>query len=179
MSNGTYHIRCKAPLTACLRHAEGLCPGVSYDVLAARDRRTYTGVEPAVVEHRSSEAVVECGSRGASLFSEPDLAKQVEASRERGEEDATHAGQSEADTRPESTKPPLACTPGLSQACVGIGGCHGGQACLEDGSGFGPCQCAPTARPAGDEATPGAGNPVKQTPNEDRHGAAAQSPENP
>jgi hypothetical protein len=34
-----------------------------------------------------------------------------------------------------------ACVKGVTQACVGPGGCSGGQACLPDGSGFGPCDC--------------------------------------
>ena len=35
----------------------------------------------------------------------------------------------------------MACVPGASQACVGVGGCAGGQVCLADGSGFGACEC--------------------------------------
>jgi hypothetical protein len=34
-----------------------------------------------------------------------------------------------------------ACAPGATQVCVGPGGCRGGQSCLGDGSGFGPCDC--------------------------------------
>ncbi|GMV19617.1 MAG: hypothetical protein AMXMBFR56_78410 [Polyangiaceae bacterium] len=34
-----------------------------------------------------------------------------------------------------------ACTPGMSQACVGPGACKGGQACKADGSAYGPCDC--------------------------------------
>ncbi len=33
------------------------------------------------------------------------------------------------------------CTKGATQACVGPGACQGGQVCLSDGSGFGPCDC--------------------------------------
>jgi hypothetical protein len=39
------------------------------------------------------------------------------------------------------------CTPGASQACVGPGGCQGGQACLVDGAAFGPCDCGGAAAP--------------------------------
>jgi hypothetical protein len=39
--------------------------------------------------------------------------------------------------------PPRACIPGATQACVGLGACAGGQACLPDGAGFGPCDCGP------------------------------------
>jgi hypothetical protein len=41
-----------------------------------------------------------------------------------------------------------ACVKGITQACVGPGGCRGGQACLADGSGFSPCDCGGgTAKP--------------------------------
>ena len=35
------------------------------------------------------------------------------------------------------------CMPGRSVACVGVGGCSGGQACKEEGSGYGACECSP------------------------------------
>lgn len=38
-----------------------------------------------------------------------------------------------------------ACVAGSTQACVGPGGCAGGQACLPDGSGFGECDCGADA----------------------------------
>lgn len=34
------------------------------------------------------------------------------------------------------------CNPGESQACVGPGGCSGGQRCNDDGSAFEACLCA-------------------------------------
>src|SRR5690606_16269302 len=33
------------------------------------------------------------------------------------------------------------CSPGDTQACLGLGGCQGTQACQADGSGFGECAC--------------------------------------
>jgi hypothetical protein len=36
------------------------------------------------------------------------------------------------------------CAPGRSVACVGVGGCIGGQVCASDGSSFGPCLCQET-----------------------------------
>ena len=35
-----------------------------------------------------------------------------------------------------------ACTPGKSEACIGVGGCAGGQVCDPSGEGFGACVCA-------------------------------------
>lgn len=34
-----------------------------------------------------------------------------------------------------------ACTPGISVACVGPGGCSGAQVCKDDGTGYGRCDC--------------------------------------
>lgn len=45
-----------------------------------------------------------------------------------------------------------ACTPGESVACVGAGGCSGGQACPPDGTGFGPCDCGSEDAGAADDA---------------------------
>ena len=172
LGNGRHHITCKSPLTVCLRRAEALCPDVSYDVLGARDRRRYTGVYPVESEHRSSEAVIACGSRGAPLAKEQDLVEQVLPRKNEKQAEQKHE-ESAAQKRKESAAPPpsrLACTPGASQACVGIGGCSGGQACLEDGSGYAPCQCAPEASdpPASSEspshASPDAGPPQATQP---------------
>lgn len=33
------------------------------------------------------------------------------------------------------------CTPGATIACVGPAGCSGGQACKQDGTGYGLCDC--------------------------------------
>lgn len=170
LGDRTYRIRCKAPLAACLKKAEELCPEVSYDVLKARDRRTYTGVEPAVIQHRSSEAIVECGSRGIPMFDEPDLAEEVQTSPEGKAKD-------EAKPTPTPEEPRLACTPGVSEACVGIGGCQGGQACREDGSGFGPCLCAPpSAAPAPSDEAPAEQGADRQGPETNGQPPAAVAP---
>jgi hypothetical protein len=50
----------------------------------------------------------------------------------------------------------MTCTPGQSIACVGSGGCSGGQACTSDGSGYGACECA--AGSDGGDASTGTGS---------------------
>lgn len=44
----------------------------------------------------------------------------------------------EPDPEPKAER---ACVPGATQACVGPGGCSGGQFCLDDGSRFSRCDC--------------------------------------
>jgi len=39
-----------------------------------------------------------------------------------------------------------ACVPGATQACVGPGGCQGGQVCADDGSKFLACDCGAAER---------------------------------
>lgn len=41
--------------------------------------------------------------------------------------------------------PRSACVPGATQPCTGPGGCKGGQACKQDGSGFEACDCGQAA----------------------------------
>lgn len=54
---------------------------------------------------------------------------------------------------------PQECVPGATGPCVGPGGCIGAQACLEDGTGFGVCDCGgslvgpDSGVPGGDAAT--------------------------
>jgi hypothetical protein len=43
-----------------------------------------------------------------------------------------------------SSEPASVCAAGRSVACVGVGGCNGGQVCASDGASFGPCVCQET-----------------------------------
>jgi hypothetical protein len=60
---------------------------------------------------------------------------------------------------PSSTPPEQVCTPGRSEACVGAGGCAGGQRCNADGSGFEDCLCASPDAGAAPDAGPGDAGP--------------------
>ena len=51
------------------------------------------------------------------------------------------------------------CTPGASNACVGPGGCAGGQACNAQGTGYEPCDCS-----GGPPADGGASSSDSSTP---------------
>jgi hypothetical protein len=98
--------------------------------------------------------IVWCRRRGASLDSEPSLL-----------ESAPPTAKTESSTPAKTTEPSVLCAPGSTQACVGVGACQGGQACLSDGSGFGPCECAPSHKPSTPtlETSPEAG-PAPTTP---------------
>ena len=52
------------------------------------------------------------------------------------------------------------CVPGVTQRCYGPGACAGAQACLPDGSGFGPCDCGSKV-PDANGSSAGASPPPK------------------
>jgi hypothetical protein len=126
--DGGYRLSCVGPLTECLERADKLCKDEGYSVMG-QDTHEMLGHEQgqSQVEVRKSEATVYCGkpkSGQERSFVETKRDKLVSAT-----------------PAPEKA-PPLACVPGSTQACVGPGGCKGGQACASDGSRFETCDCS-------------------------------------
>jgi hypothetical protein len=135
--DGVYHLKCATTLQVCLNQAEVLCNHERYAVLRAFDLHDYAGDLTQPTETRQSEAFVRCGARGT--WGEENKALM-----------ASPLGPSAGAPAPSA---PLAvsaaglCTPGASQACVGVAGCKGGQVCAADGKAFGPCDCGPAPAP--------------------------------
>jgi hypothetical protein len=126
--DGAYRLECKLPLPECLSHVDDICRGSPYDVVSAHDHRRPVDIAVGNVQSQSwaSDAVVRCTTTPALFnFSAPP-----------------------PPAPPPPPKPAPSCVPGATQACVGPGACTGGQACLPDGSGFGPCNCGAAAAPA-------------------------------
>lgn len=137
-----HFLSCPGPLSGCLARVPEVCQDRSYDVVRARDRRYYSGGPPVQSERRSSEAIIQCRGRGTPVGGEQSLL----------DDDATEPTlESDAESRSR-----LLCTPGATQACVGVGGCKGGQGCLADGSGFAACECAPAPRAPSPSQAPAA-----------------------
>ncbi len=57
-----------------------------------------------------------------------------------------------------STSGGTGCLPGASVACVGVGGCQGGQICNPDGRSLGACQCQATSSSATGGSSGGSGS---------------------
>jgi hypothetical protein len=148
LPDGTRELTCRHTLPQCLSHVDDVCKGNSYEVLYATDtQKIYGSPSSNEVESRTSQAVVHC------------LGPHQKAMGEQ-----TAAAGSAASAPPEGPAPvtalvapagPRVCVPGATQACVGIAGCTGGQACLHDGSGFGECDCG-MSRMAPESVTPSA-----------------------
>lgn len=145
LADGGYSLSCRGPLADCLRHAERLCRDQGYAVTEARDVREILGHEQGQsrVLIERSDATIYCGD-----------AKPREAIRlSRETAPPTTATTTPSAPTPSAAPPPRACVPGVTQACVGPGGCTGGQACADDGTRFEPCNCG-AAAPGSSPTTP-------------------------
>jgi len=154
LPDGTTVLECELSLRTCLAEAERVCRGESYTVLAANHVVRHYGADTgdSKVVLQSSSARVRCLSRGAEPPSVTEdrrakLGQGAKASALPAPRPKT-APALQAQPKPvprtaESSAPAksVLCVPGASQACVGPGGCQGGQVCLADGSGLGACDC--------------------------------------
>ncbi|HEY2406236.1 MAG TPA: hypothetical protein VGI10_09545 [Polyangiaceae bacterium] len=140
LSDGSWRLHCGASLTYCADKAEALCKGRGLTLLSGRsEHKLYGHADGASqVEAHSSDLVIKCVERKG------------------GEPDALAEAPVLVPVAPSSER---ACTPGTTQRCVGVGACAGGQACLADGSAFGPCDCG-APPPAASVAPP----PVSPAP---------------
>jgi hypothetical protein len=146
--DGSWHLECGNSLDLCVQKANDLCDNRGYVVLSGLNKRQLYGAElgQSQVEVRDAELNVACADRRGELPKVLISNTTIPLPPRTPEPapDSTPAAASKAVT--------TACTPGATQRCVGAGACAGGQACLADGSRFGPCDCGSAAH--GTPATP-------------------------
>ncbi len=163
--DGSYVIKC-AQKKSCESRAERLCGSEGYRLIGGRHDQKLYGTPGNQVVVGKDELYVRCNSDRA--VDEPDVDQgswKLPHRKDRGEpaKKAAPAGsvalpspaatteQSEpaaASTAASAGAVTAICRPGETQRCVGPAACAGGQACLSDGSAFGPCDCG-TATPTG------------------------------
>jgi hypothetical protein len=140
-----YRIVCRDSTRQCERLAREHCEG-EYTVLNREMTRpeqqevdesdlSSTGPSEGFVGWRS-EMVVKCGRELPEL-------RLVRPEQEEGSSVASAARTASAPSRANARE--RWCIPGATQACLGPGACSGAQACLRDGSGYGPCDCGTTS----------------------------------
>jgi hypothetical protein len=119
IDDGTFELRCRSTLWECLAHFDDLCRESAYQLLSAHDDRRPVDVLVGSYQRqaRTSDARLRCGRPATPP----------------------------ADASARTPATARACVPGATQACVGPAACAGGQSCLSDGSGFGACDCGPSA----------------------------------
>lgn len=143
-----YELSCRAPLTRCLREFGQRCAAHGYNVLVAGERISRTGpVQPVAATNVESYALVRC--RNSEPLIGPAEPWPPEAE---GTDESLHP------------MPPARCFPGATQACIGPGGCRGGQTCAEDGLSFGVCRCISEPPPPASEGGGSAPGPDNIAP---------------
>jgi hypothetical protein len=139
LADGSYRLTCSSTLAQCLHRAKKYCGDQELHVIQKSDDVVY-GVEGHQIGAEGAEVHFRCSKP------EPEQTWKLPPRRELP--DAKKSAE---------PAPHRLCVPGQTQRCVGAGACEGGQACLPDGSGFGPCDCGPSAPDAG-MAAGGAGS---------------------
>jgi hypothetical protein len=130
LPDGSYRFSCRGPLTDCLKRADKVCRELGYTVTSARDARELLGHEQgqSQIEVRRSEATIHCGTTSPPSSAPPQESAPVPVPKV-------------APAAP--PEPARVCIPGSTQACVGPGGCSGGQICSAAGTHFEACDCGP------------------------------------
>jgi hypothetical protein len=116
LPDGSWQMTCRAPMDECIRELENTCRSKRYRILGATSELKLRDAPPYEKEYRTSKLSFICSSDN-----EVPPAPAANSLPEAGDGRTCGAG----DTR----------------ACVGPGGCAGGQTCRPDGVGFGTCDC--------------------------------------
>jgi hypothetical protein len=132
-ATGGYRLQCASTVAQCLERAKKWCGKDRLRVEQKTDDVVYgvpghkTGAQGAIIMFR-------CGG------DEPQWKLPARTERPASDEEAAPAPSA---PKLQPAAPQRACVPGITQRCIGPGACAGGQACLPDGTGFGPCDCGP------------------------------------
>lgn len=90
------------------------------------------------------------GPREQEVWSTPPDAPSAAPASAPAQAESSSAPPAELEPSSEPAPAERICSPGVTQECVGPGGCRGGQACLPDGMLWSPCDCG-TGSEAGGE----------------------------
>lgn len=128
LPDGSYSIQCNSQ-KACLDRAERQCGPTGYNILSGEHSQKVFGVNGNEKQIGQDALHFRCK---ASPWA--DLAGSNSS--------PTDLGQVDGGVKPREVVPPsTVCRPGETQKCVGPAACAGGQSCVDDGSGYGPCDC--------------------------------------
>jgi hypothetical protein len=130
LQDGSVAYTCQLPMDECVRRVQTECTQQRFRILEGISTTRVRGATPFENVYYTSQLRMVCTDDGAKpLFGD-------------------------AKRTPPSAASAMACTRGATRECVGVGACKGGQACLPDGSAFGPCECGPAIPPPAPAAGP-------------------------
>jgi hypothetical protein len=127
LADGSYTFKCELAMDACIRRAQEQCQHQRFRILEGTSETRLRDAPPFERAYHTSRLHLMCTDDGATVELMAD---------------------SENSSKP---RPAAGCEAGETRACVGPGGCKGGQACLPDGSRFGSCDCGSPTPPAAPE----------------------------
>lgn len=144
LPDGTFLVECDVQ-TACFNRAERQCGSSGYIIVGGQSSRKVYGAPGNEKAVGKDQMRIRCKTlsdlAGLAPASSSANAAPLDASAPAAPAPANHS----------------VCRPGETQKCVGPAACEGGQACVADGSGFGPCDCgSPSAKRPLDRSEPGA-----------------------
>jgi hypothetical protein len=127
--DGSYAIECSSR-KACLDHAERICGESGYTIVGGRHDQKLYGVPGNQKVVGKDELYIRCNTDKIVDAPDPAVGSWKLERRDAG-----------ASQGPSPNPKNTVCRPGETIRCVGAGACEGGQACTEDGTKFGPCDC--------------------------------------
>ena len=141
LPDGTLRLECAGAVSSCIRRAQSFCGDNPLEVLTVTTGVAAQGGDAKAKGSRITMVDFTCAHGRTIAVPVPWRARARRSH-------ASPAASAAAPPRPSAnapSTPPAApsavCTPGSTQQCVGAAACAGGQACLPDGSGWGPCDC--------------------------------------
>lgn len=150
-ADGTYTLECSSR-KACLDRAERTCGQEGYTIVGGQSNKKLYGVPGNAKLVGKDEIYVRCNKDRPADTPDPAVGSWRLEKPEGDAQPATSAPSPGAEGVSVKTPAAPVCRPGETQRCVGAGACEGGQACLPDGGGFGPCDCGASTASSATEA---------------------------
>jgi hypothetical protein len=138
LNDGSIKVTCELSMDECVRRAQDLCRNERYRIIDGTSETRLRDAPPFERAYHTSRLHLECTDDGGKALISLDSSAPVPAPA----------------SAPAKPAAPRVCAAGETRVCVGAAACKGGQACLADGSGFGPCDCGPVTAPATEPLAP-------------------------
>jgi len=132
LNDGSIKVTCELTMDECVHRAQDLCRNQRFRIIDGTSETRLRDAPPYESAYHTSHLHFICTNDGGKPLISLDAPLAAPA---------------------EPKAAPTACAAGETRVCVGPAACKGGQACLADGSGFGPCDCGPVAPPVSTPAT--------------------------